>query len=781
MKKRNWTRFLCLTLAICLVAGVALSVNALYFVGDLSGDGKITAFDAQILAEAKAGKRTLSEAQQQIADMSSMNDLMSYIFGNTDIDGGNIDTNDTIEIYSADGLQLLRDKPTANYVLMNDIDLGGADWLPLSGFNGNLNGNGHTISNLNITEGAPSFISPNGTKFNMGFFGDLGTQAVVTGLHLRNVTVTATEDALYLGLLAGSVRGQISESTATGTIIDARQSHSTTTGSITFIGALAGRICTPDTGKEAGSVTGGTAVSVCDEQGKYTTEGLCADIKFVVADKANVNLVNGVHQKYRLVGWHPNTATVSGIWSDSSNSSDLLSASIQQRQDIAVDYMNTMGSVAWTPTETLVYRYNPTGEVNTSKTYYAGTTYYGLPYNHHNGSYERFLTAMDSQDENGVYITKTGLGDSIYTTNENGVGGYDGFVQIMGNDCSTSLAWAWMQISPVRVKPGANDNQASYAGGAAANRTRYLVPNDSNREAYGVYPIGDWVTSDYNEATGQWTIVEYDPSLAAYDISTERSSEDILLAVGEQGMMELYAQTHKADGLVRHRADLIVDENGNPVLNSSGNQTYDHFGHCRMVVADPVVIRNADGSIDGDMSYLLTTEQGSSTGSTSTWKVNYKRSFTETMFYDADNPYTGKGPYLPMTIRALKDEAVKPAYLTQYPDQHLAGPVNGKIYSNYRFNSVTVTVTDTTGTVYYDNEIFTGINFADSSTRSVFSTIDLSSLHGEAFAAAAAESGMIEGTTYYYTVTALLSDGTVANLNQRFLKEDRSAFTYTAE
>lgn len=776
MKNRNWMRFLCLTLAVCLVAGVALSVNALYFVGDLSGDGKITVFDAQILAEAKAGKRTLTEAQQQLADISSIRDLMSYIFGNTDIDSGTIHSTDTIEIYSANGLQLLRDHPTANYILMNDIDLGGADWLPLSGFNGNLNGNGHTISNLNITEGAPSFISPNGTKFNMGFFGDLGAQAVVTGLHLRNVTVTASEDALYLGLLAGSVRGQISESTATGTIIDSRQSHSTTSGSITFIGALAGRICTADSNTAVGNVAGGTAVSVSDEQGQYTTDGLCADVKFVVADKDHVNLVSGVQQKYSLVGWYPAAATVSGVWSDSSNSSDLLSESIQQRQDIAVDYMNTMGTVAWTPVETLVYRVSTASEVNTSKTYYAGTTYYGLPYNHHNGSYERFLTAMNSQNENGVYITKTGLGNSVYTTNENGISGYDGFVQIMGNDCSTSLAWAWMQISPVRV----NATTEAYAGGVAANRTRQLVPNDSNRETYGVYPIGNWVTSDYDEATGKWTAVEYDPSLAAYDISTERSSEDILLAVGEQGMMELYAQTHKADGLVRHRADLIVDENGNPVLNSSGNQTYDHFGHCRMVVADPVVIRNADGTIDGDKSYLLTTEQGSSTGSTSTWKVNYKRSFTETMFYDADNPYTGKGPYLPMTIRALKDEAVKSAYFTQYPDQHLAGPVSGKIYSNYRFNSITVTVTDAAGKIYYDNEIFTGILFDNNSTRNSFSTIDLASLHGEAFAAAAAESGMVEGTTYYYTVTVLLSDGTVANLNQRFLKENRSAFTYTA-
>lgn len=775
MKNRKWLRFLCLALAVCLLAGLALSVNALYFVGDLSGDGKITAFDAQILAEYRAGKRQLTEDQQTIAHMNVINDIMSYVFGNTDIDGGDLDANGQIEIYSADGLQLLHDDPAANYILMGDIDMQGADWTPVVGFSGTLDGNGHTISNFNVTEGAPSGLNVNGVKFNMGFFGDTLGSAVITGLHLRNVTVTATDDALYLGLLAGSHRGQVTDCTATGTIIDSRESHGTATGELTFAGALVGRICNPSTGDAVGNIAGGTSVSVSDEQGKYTTDGLCADVAFVIADEDGINLVSGVHQKFSVVGWAPSAATVSGIWRDRSNSSDLLSDSIQQRQDIAVDYMNTMGTVAWTPSETLVYSINPGTTVDTSKTYYADTTYYGLPYNHHNGSYERFLTAMDSQDENGVYITKTGLGDSIYTVNENGTGGYDGFVQTMGNDCSTSLAWAWMQISPSRI----NVTTESYAGGFGANRTRHLVPCDYNRENYGVYPIGNWVTSDYDETTGKWTDVEYDPSLAAYDITDERSSEDILLAVGEDGMLEIYAQTHKADGLVRHRADLIVDDNGNPVLNSNGEKTYDHYGHCRMVVADPVVIRKADGSIDGDMSYFLTTEQGSSTGKTSTWKVNYKRSFTETLYYDETNPYTSKGPYLPMTIRALKDEAVKTPYVTAYPNLSLSGPVSGKFYSNYRFHTVTVTVTDADGKVFYNNEIYTGIDFVSTNTRASFTSVDLSTLHAEAFYAAAAENGMVEGATYYYTVTALLSNGTEVNLNQRFLSAPVSEFVYT--
>lgn len=766
MRNRTWIRLLCLVLSLCLVASIAIGANAQLFAGDINGDGKITAFDAQLIAESRAGLRTLSALQQKIADNTTIRLMIDYILGNTTLDTGDVDGNGQIEIYTVAGLQQLRNEPAGDYILMADIDLAGAEWTPLSGFTGSLDGNGHTISNLNINTGAPSAVSANSALFNMGFFGDIPVSASITDLHLRNVTVTATEEAQYMGLIAGSNRGQITGCTATGTIIDNRTAHSDVSGEITFIGALVGRIPDPNQNQTAGSVIGGTSLSVIDEQGQYETSGLCADVKLLIADRAGVNLEKGVNKKISVVGFTPNGATASGLWCDSTYSSDLLSAEVQQRQDIAVDYMNTMGTVAWTPSEKLVYKCNPSGDFDSSRTYYPGTTYYGLPYNHHNGSLERFLSVMDTQDATGVYTTQAGLGDSLYYVNDAGVGGYDGFVQLMGNDCSTSLAWAWMQISPNRV----NVTTETYAGGANANRTRQLVPNDSNRENYGVYPIGDWGGTQYDDATGQWIVAEYDPSLAAYSITDERSTEDILTAIGKDAMLEVYAQAHKADGLVRHRAD--------PIAKEDGTITYDHFGHCRMVVADPVVIRNAKGSIDAQKSYFLTTEQGSSTGNTSTWKVNYKRSFAETMTYDSKNPYTSNGPYLPMTIRALKDESVKTPYITAYPKENLSGPLNGKFYSNYRFQSIRLTVTDADGTVCYDKEAFTGILFDNNSTRGSFTTVSLSELHSESFTAVA-ESTLTANQTYYYTVIAVLCNGQQVNLNQQYLGENSSAFVYT--
>lgn len=48
---------------------------------ELSGDGKVTAFDAQILAEAKAGLRTLTEEQWAAIGAMTPQDILNYILG----------------------------------------------------------------------------------------------------------------------------------------------------------------------------------------------------------------------------------------------------------------------------------------------------------------------------------------------------------------------------------------------------------------------------------------------------------------------------------------------------------------------------------------------------------------------------------------------------------------------------------------------------------------------------------------------------------------------------
>lgn len=79
-------------------------------------------------------------------------------------------------IYDAEDLQNMQEDLTANYILMNDIDLSGINWKPMqpsktgvytSGFTGTLDGNGFTIRNLTV----------NGEKYDDGalFYQNEGT------------------------------------------------------------------------------------------------------------------------------------------------------------------------------------------------------------------------------------------------------------------------------------------------------------------------------------------------------------------------------------------------------------------------------------------------------------------------------------------------------------------------------------------------------------------------------------------------------------------------------
>lgn len=77
------------------------------------------------------------------------------------------------------------------FELKNDIDLAGRTWTPWSVMWITLNGNNHTISNINVTEG-----------WRAGLFGYLGA-AKVNDLVLENVTVAGAQ----VGILAGSVEG----------------------------------------------------------------------------------------------------------------------------------------------------------------------------------------------------------------------------------------------------------------------------------------------------------------------------------------------------------------------------------------------------------------------------------------------------------------------------------------------------------------------------------------------------------------------------------------------
>ena len=72
---------------------------------------------------------------------------------NVPMAGGDGSENDPFQISTVAQLESIQDKPRdLYYVLNNDIDLAGIEWEPMSTFRGVLDGQGHSIKNMTITQ-----------------------------------------------------------------------------------------------------------------------------------------------------------------------------------------------------------------------------------------------------------------------------------------------------------------------------------------------------------------------------------------------------------------------------------------------------------------------------------------------------------------------------------------------------------------------------------------------------------------------------------------------------
>ena len=166
-----------------------------------------------------------------------------------------------VGIYTEADLDLIRNDPDGNFILMADIDLGGKEHTPigdyLNPFDGKFNGNGYVISNFTITASGASiwetvsgeevqsrwqaqkeklnsgnyridvfnlpaysifgldgrfdgiYYNPTNEEYDMqyisavGFFGDAGN-ATITGLGVENATVSVSDaDYAAVGVIAG--------------------------------------------------------------------------------------------------------------------------------------------------------------------------------------------------------------------------------------------------------------------------------------------------------------------------------------------------------------------------------------------------------------------------------------------------------------------------------------------------------------------------------------------------------------------------------------------------
>ena len=128
------------------------------------------------------------------------------------------------EIYTVQDLMDMEKEPEGSYILMADLDLTDIPWKPLD-FSGSLDGNGHAILNLTLSQ-------PGTEKVNLSDEDDNGYEAAVFGLFgiLRNANISNLtlinvrtqvewEDACTLGALAGYMENSnLTDCQVTGTL-----------------------------------------------------------------------------------------------------------------------------------------------------------------------------------------------------------------------------------------------------------------------------------------------------------------------------------------------------------------------------------------------------------------------------------------------------------------------------------------------------------------------------------------------------------------------------------
>ena len=171
-------------------------------------------------------------------------------------------------------LQLMALHPNARYVLATDIDASetasasgvwkqATQFDPIgatttSAFTGSLDGQGHTINNLNITA-APSAVAQTwGAQSSFGaagLFGVLGAGASVSNLNLTNVHVTGGA-GMDVGGLAGLSLGMIDNSSVSGTVTVGNASGTVAAAAGGLVGGASGTITNS---QSSAHVTGGAA------------------------------------------------------------------------------------------------------------------------------------------------------------------------------------------------------------------------------------------------------------------------------------------------------------------------------------------------------------------------------------------------------------------------------------------------------------------------------------------------------------------------------------------
>lgn len=288
------------------LTGPLTSGSTYYFVvapGTLSGGLTLTLYDGEGNFWKKTSNTSATLTAGRILNLGTLApDQFTPSLGYEVIDG-------VYHIYNAEGLLAWASDNNEDLVLENDIDLAGKTWIPIgnkdASYSGNFDGNGKFIYNLTVDSDAGS----------VGFFGGLAAEAVVHDVKFDNAKVSSSNDASYVGVVAGASLGKIEDCNVRNSEVSGNYA-----GAITGNNSLQVNRCNAlDVKVTASEVAGGIAgvsygkVEYCTLSGNsvIVAEGNSSRAGGIIGSTSEEG---GVSTSGRLLKCAVDGATISGYW-----------------------------------------------------------------------------------------------------------------------------------------------------------------------------------------------------------------------------------------------------------------------------------------------------------------------------------------------------------------------------------------------------------------------------------------------------------------------------------
>ena len=565
---------------------------------------------------------------------------------------GHIDESQPVDgvykIWSLKGVQQLAKTPNATFEVLCHIDLEGATLAPIPEFTGEINGGNWTIKNFTVE----------GDVENFGFIGI--NKGNVHNVTLENVTFKPGSSAKNLGGWAGINEGKLlrcylNESnmnvSATAENAACGEYVGINTG---YMGNMGGAVNVEYTASAAANVGGlvgvakGGTIEYVQTDGKLTVTGANKTTGLFVGDASDVIFVNCMFRG------EDNSQDGKLFLNFTGNADDdelVVAENGLWRDNGAIEplpekVMAARNKVVQAMADLVTCEWRVKQDlVHTCTCQLSGC----------HGTYSTQFTYVglpynhkSSSLARFTYILnedKT-VGDWFYD-----LASYDGFDIYIGADCSSCVQQAWWTVSNSTDTLNTTYIPAAYGKGTIA---------------VGPYKCDFKLTTQTREGVSTLFTAEY---LEANDYQT---------------IMESYAAMRPGDAIVNKVA--------------AG-------GHTQMCATFPVIVRDQQGLINGENSYIRVHEMGGSSNQTD----EANGIMSQTSYYDYFSfAWMYSDCYVPVTCEELLTGELEPveAYLDGAVDGH-SGMFTGRVHTNYHLDYVKLTIIDENGKEVLDHPMFT--------------------------------------------------------------------------